>query len=161
MSYIKNLSVAFTPADETAIMNGLDAALTALNAVKIVTLTPEQRREIPAVNAGRIPYVLKAVNVLGPAYPELVGKAVSTASAQQATNSWTFLKDVLMKVQEINDRARDLSQNLENTSYNYTTDMYYTAKRYVDDLPGADTVVAELSPLYEGQGDTINPTPNP
>ena len=55
----------------------------------------------------------------------------------------------------------DLSINLENTTYNYTTDMYYTAQRYVGDLPGADVVVQELSPLFEGQGNFNEPAPTP
>lgn len=163
MSYIKNLSVGFTPAQETAIMAALDTALAELNAVKVITLTPLQRKEIPAVNEARLPYVLKAVNVLGNSYPDLVSKAVSTANAQQAVASFIFLKDVVMKLAEINDRASDLGQNLQNTSYNYTIDMYYTAKRYVDELPGADIVVQELGPLFEGQGEQnpVAPNPNP
>ena len=161
MSYVKNLSVAISPADETAITNALNTAQSTINAVAIVALTPQQRQEIPAVNEARFIYVTKAVSVLGPAYPDLVSRAISTANATQAYQSWTFLRGIASQLEEILDRVRDLSHNLENTDFNYMLDLYYTAKRYKDQLPGSDIVVQELAPLFEGQGDTGITPPTP
>jgi len=62
---------------------------------------------------------------------------------------------------EFNDRATDLRHNLGNTTYNYTLDMYHEAQRYVADLPGADTIVQELKPLFEDQGPQNPDTPTP
>ena len=158
MAIIKNLSVAISPADQTAIMTALDTALTTLNGVQIVTLSPKERQETPGVQEGRAAYVINAINVLGPSYPDLVGKAVSTASAADALSSFGFLEEMITKLAEINDRAADLGLNLQNTAYNYTTDLYYTAERYVDDVPGADIVVQEIAPLFAEQGNH-NPAP--
>lgn len=128
--------------------------------MQVITLTPKERQETPAVKANRLSYVLKAINVLGPSYPDLVGKAVNTAKVTDAMQSFLFLNEVLMKLQELQDRAGDLGINLENTSYNYTTDLYYEAERYVGDVEGADTIVQELRPLFANQGNQGgNPTP--
>ena len=161
MSYVKNLSVDFTPAQQTAITDALNAALVALNAVVIVTLTAEERRTIPTVEANRFQYIDKAVFTLGPDFPSLISRAVTTAKAVDAANSYNFLTQVLALVVELNDRATDARHNLGNTTYNYTLDMYHEAQRYVGDLPGADTIVDELRPLFENQGPENDTTPNP
>ena len=160
MSYVKNLSVDFTPAQQTAILDALNLALTGLNGVVVVTLTPDERRTIPTVEANRFQYIDKAVFSLGPDFPALVSRAVTTAKATDAANSYNFLTQVQALVQELNDRATDARHNLGNTTYNYTLDMYHEAQRYIGDLPGADTIVQELSPLFEQQkGNETPPTP--
>lgn len=158
MSYVKNLSVAFPPAAQTAIINALNLALTELNNVVVVTLTPEERKTIPNVEANRIFYVDKAVNQFSTDFPNLVSRAITPANAQNAFDSYQFLSTLLTLVQELSDRATDAQHNLGNTSYNFTLDMYHAAQRYVGELPGADVVVQDLKPLFENQGPQ-NPTP--
>ena len=161
MNYEKNLSVDIPPATRIIIIDGIKAALDALNGVAIVTLKPEQRQTIPNVEANRYSYVKNAINDFGPQFHNLESRAVKTANAQTALDSYDFLTEVLGMLLEFNDRAGDLRHNLGNTTYNYTLDMYHEAQRYVGDLPGADTIVDELRPLFENQGPENDTTPNP
>lgn len=161
MNYEKNLSVDIPPATRIIIIDGIKASLDALNGVAIVTLKPEQRQTIPNVEANRYSYVKKAINDFGPQFPNLESRAVKTANAQTALDSYDFLTEVLGMLLEFNDRAGDLRHNLGNTTYNYTLDMYHEAQRYVGDLPGADTIVKELQPLFDEQGPQNPPPPAP
>ncbi len=161
MAIIDRLSVQFTPAQQTAILGDVNAAIAALNAVQVVTLTKEERQSIHAVAEERIPYVLKAVNNLGPAYPALIGPAIPTVSAQDALNSWAFLKELGMAVAELQDRLQDLGLNLGNTALTYMDDLYDNGKRYTGQVVGADVVVDELKGAYEGQGPQTPIVPNP
>jgi hypothetical protein len=159
MSYVENLSVAFPPATQTAIITALNQALTDLNNVVVVTLTTDERQNIPNVEAARIFYVDKAVNNFSNDFPNLVSRAITTASAQNAFDTYQFLGNVMNLLKELQDRATDAQHNMGNTTYNYTLDMYHAAKRYVGELPGADVVVQELQPLFENQGPQNNPAP--
>lgn len=161
MSYVKNLSVEFTPTQKTDILKGINDAIDILNGVKIVTLEPDERKTIPNVEANRYAYVEKAVTNLGPEFKDLVSRAVKTENAKQALDSYDFLTQVQGLVLELNDRSTDLRHNLGNTTYNYTIDMYHEAQRYIGDLPGADTIVQELKPLFEDQGPQNPDTPKP
>lgn len=158
MNYQKNFSVAIDEATQNIIINSLNTAIEALNGVATITLTPEQRKTIPNVEANRYAYVHKAVHDFGPEFKDLVSRAVSTDKAAEALESYDFLTEVQGLLVEFTDRATDLRHNLGNTTYNYTLDMYHEAQRYVADLPGADTIVQELKPLFEEQGPQ-NPAP--
>lgn len=160
MSYVKNLSVTFPPAAQTAIINALNQALTELNNVVVVTLTPDERKSIPNVEANRLSYVAKAVNLLSTDFPNLASRAITPANAQNAFESYQYLNTILNLINELKDRATDAQHNLGNTAYNFTLDMYYESQRYVGELPGADVVVQELKPLFEDQGPQ-NTAPNP
>lgn len=161
MNYTKNFSVEIPQTERTVIIDSLRQALLTLNGVATITLTPEQRKTIPNVEANRYAYVTKAINDFGPEFKDLVSRAVSTDKAAEALSSYDFLTEVQGLLAEFTDRATDLRHNLGNTTYNYTLDMYHEAQRYVADLPGADTIVQELKPLFEDQGPQNPDTPNP
>lgn len=63
MSYVINLSVNFTPAQQTVITDALNAALPPICRGN---LYPYRRRTIPLVKSNRFQYVDKAVFTLGP-----------------------------------------------------------------------------------------------
>ena len=161
MNYQKNYSVAIDEVVQNTIITSLKMALDTLNGVATITLTPEQRKTIPNVEANRYAYVHKAIHDFGPEFTNLVSRAVSTDKAAEALESYDFLTEVQGLLLEFNDRATDLRHNLGNTTYNYTLDMYHEAQRYVADLPGADTLVQELNPLFEAQGPQNPDTPTP
>ncbi len=152
MAIIKNLSVVISPAQQAAILADLNNVLTTLNSIQIITLSPSEKDNTAAVAEGRAPYVLKAVNVLGPQFPALVSAAITTAAATNALVSWTFLKDVQVLLTEINDRSGDLGLNLQNTTWNYTRQLYKNGQEFEGDLVGADVVVRELKGAFEGMG---------
>jgi hypothetical protein len=161
MNYMKNFSVAIDSVTQDTILSNVRTALSNLNGIATITLTPEQRKTIPNVEANRYSYVQKAVDDFGPEYKDLVSRAVSTDKAKEALESYDFLTELQGLLLEFTDRATDLRHNLGNTTYNYTLDMYHEAQRYVADLPGADTVVQELKPLFEDQGPQNPDTPTP
>ena len=78
MNYQKNYSVAIDEVVQNTIITSLKMALDTLNGVATITLTPEQRKTIPNVEANRYAYVHKAIHDFGPEFTNLVSRAVST-----------------------------------------------------------------------------------
>lgn len=153
-----NLDFSFDPAEQASIHAGLDAVLAVLNGptVPYVNLTPDERKKTPSIDAGRLPYVHDAVNNILPSFPGLASPSIPLARATTLFDLFTFIKNVVPKMAEINDRFTDLGINAENLVFTSMSDSYDTAKRQEGRMPGADVFIAAIAPLFADQGGNPN-----
>jgi hypothetical protein len=161
MPFNPNLDIVLGDAQMGPILADLTAAKNALGAIATITLSDEESAQLNKVNNARLPFVLRAVTEFGNSYANLVSPRVTTARAQNLFEALVSLRQLEVQLAEFQDRVKDLSFNVEEIVYNYTTDMYANAKRYRGDVPGADTVSDYLSGMFEGQGNFNNDQDNP
>jgi hypothetical protein len=161
MSFNPNLDVTITPAQETAINDAIQTILTTMAAIGVVNLSPEERKSLPTVGAGRLPYVAKAINELAPTFPAFVGLDITAARAANLFETNMTLSGFLVKLKEVDDRMQDMQMNAENLAYTFTLDLYNNAERYKGRVAGADTIRDELKDLFDGQGTPGNDQPEP
>lgn len=155
------MGVAIPPAIKAAIIADLTNALNNLNSLKVVQFTAKERQGAQSIAETRFPYVQKGIKVLAPAYPNLQPNFLSLPIADTDLNTSVDLTEIMMLVKEIVDRFTDFGLASEHFAYLYVRKLYAIAKEaQAVNTPGADTVVSELAPLFEGQGDNSE-TPDP
>ncbi len=65
------------------------------------------------------------------------------------------MREIIQKINQVAEIASDHSLSAENLSFQFMLDFYNTAKRGADrNVPGANSVVDELSPLFEQDSNT-------
>ncbi len=155
------MGIAIPPATKTQILLDLNNALAALNALKVVQLTAQERQGAQSIAQTRFPYVQAGIKALAPAYPNLQPNFLSLPVADTDLQTSQDLTEIMLIVKEITDRFTDFSLASEHFAYQYVRKFYAIAKEaQAVNTPGADTVVNELAPLFEGQGDNSEePTP--
>ena len=152
MPYNPSLNIVLGPTQLDPILADIQTAKDALGAIATVTLSNEESAHLNKVDNSRLPYVQRSVIEFGPAYTGLVSARVNTARADNLFEALVSLRNIESALQEFQDRVKDLSFNVEELLYTYTTDMYANAKRYQGDVEGADVVMHYLSEMFEGQG---------
>jgi hypothetical protein len=147
------MGVNISPADVTTIQNALNTALRTLNGIQVVQLTVEERGKMQSMSETRFPYTQKAIETLAPQFPNLQPPFMPLADAQADLETSLTLREINVLVKEINDRFTDFALASERYAYLYMRKFYAIAKEgQAVNTPGADTVVSELSPLFEGMG---------
>jgi hypothetical protein len=168
------LNFNFSPVQQTAINDALDALLVALNdpTVPYVNLTKEERK-LPSIGAERLPYVHDAVDNILPLFPALASPSLPLPRTTNLLHLVGFIMSIKPKADEVIDRFTDLGLNAENLVYKSMTDSYNTAKVQEGRMPGADVLMAAIAPLFAAQGNSgtgpqpvpgdgnNNPTPTP
>jgi hypothetical protein len=155
------MGIAIPQPIKDAIITDLTNALNALNGIKVVQLTANERQGAQSIAEKRFPYVQKGVKALAPSYPNLQPNFLSLANAENDLDTTQDMTEILLLVKEITDRFTDFGLASEHFAYQYVRKFYAIAKEAQSvNTPGADTVVSELAPLFEGQGNA-NEQPEP
>jgi len=156
------MGLEFSAVEQAPIISGIQQAIDAIKAKKIVQLTAEERQGGQSVAEKRQPYVHKAIDNLAPAYPALQPGYLSLANAQMDLHTSEFMNTVKLMIKELDDRATDFGIAAEHHSYVYTRKLYANGKEaQPTNTPGADVVVDELSPLFEKESNLEKPEPEP
>lgn len=156
------MGISFTATEIQDLHDHFNGILAIINAKKVVQLTPEERKAAQSASETRFPYMQNAISNLAPAFPDLQPQFISHTDATADLDCATQLRTLTNLRNEVNDRMIDFSMASEHFAYKYMRKFYNVAKEARDvNTPGADTVIEALSPLFEGQGDPQNPTPNP
>lgn len=157
------MGVEFTAAEQAPILSGIQQAIAAIVAKKVVQLTAAERQGGQSVAETRQPYVHKAIDNLAPTHTALQPGFLPLASAQSDLHTAEFMNQVKLLIKELDDRATDFGIASEHHAFLYTRKFYAIAKEaQPTNTPGADTVVSELAPLFENQGNNSeNPEPEP
>jgi hypothetical protein len=162
MSLPNQMGVNIPAVDVTTIKDALNTALSTLNGIQVVQLTVDERGQMQSMSETRFPFTQKAIEILAPQFPNLQPPFMPLADAQADLETSLTLREINVLVKEINDRFTDFSLASEHYAYKYMRKFYAIAKEGQSvNTPGADTVVSELGPLFEGQGENggENPTP--
>jgi hypothetical protein len=147
-----NLDINITVAQDTAIDGGLTTVETEVDNVvgAPLNLSTTERRKTPSIDQERELPVKKAIETLGPLYPNLLGPDVTLA---RATNLWSFRNKSLSYIARLKaelDILTDASINAENICLKFAEDMRDMAERYKErNVAGADVVWEELKDLHK------------
>ncbi len=149
---VNKIDITFTAAQVTAI-NGAIATIIS-NIPFAQNLTLAERDSVPNIQDNRYPYAQKAVEILAPANPILVSGFAGTLA--QAVTDWTlvkqfdtFIPDLLKLVEMFNDTRQVAASEV----YAFLLEFYASAQRAAaNNVPGADSIVEALAPLFAGQG---------
>src|ERR1051325_674043 len=121
------MGLQFTGTQKQDVMDALQTALTILNDIKVVQLTPEERQGAQSAAERRLPYVDNAINNLAPAYPALQPGFMSWDDANSDAKMTGELRQILLLVDEINHRFIDFSLASEHFAYMYMRKFYNVA----------------------------------
>lgn len=157
------INITLTAAQVTAIQAAINALKNPANLPVQFNLTKEERGSLQNINNMRYPYVQRAIKNHGPNNANLVSGFAGTQA--EAANDLVFYDQVepfigqLLQVLEI---YQDTQQVAGSEAYTWTRVLYNTAQDAAANLvPGADAVVDDLAPLFEGQGGPGGGTPVP
>ena len=144
------MGVSLTTVQLDAIKLSIKSVTDVLNNLITVNLTKPERSSIQSVAEERLPYVQTAYETLIDNYPNLQ-PPFSDLTAAKADYTYTMqLRDLRLLLLQLVEILSDHELAAGNLSFEYMRDFYDVAKRAaLRNVPGADTVVDALSPLFE------------
>lgn len=154
---LNKIDITFTPAQETAINTAVGDINT--NFPFAQNLTSDEKAQYPTTDNTRLPYVQRTVEIHAVNMPSLVSGFAGTLL--NAQNDWklhrqleNFKQELLSLIEKITETQDVAGAEL----YQFMRDVYRMAKAAAaNNVPGAQAVVDDLAPLFEGQG--TQPTP--
>lgn len=150
-----------TPAEITIIDDAIQAIAGVLNGKDTINLSPDERRSARAVAEGRRPYLDKTYDVLAPEYTPLHPGYLNFANDKVNYNYSKQLRSRLMLMAKVMEIMEDHTLSAETLAYKWMLKFYNNAQEAQDsNMPGADTVVAELAPLFEQANQAAGENPD-
>ena len=128
----------------------------------LLDLTNQQKQELPKMDDGRAPFVLKAINYAN-TVPAIVPPLVSAAEMQKDLLLFGQLTQIKMELDRLAEEVTDTATAAGVDAYTASLVIYEMAKMAQRlGLPGVDAIVNDLKTLFENQGGTTPaPTPAP
>jgi len=153
------INQTFTPTQQNNINDAIDVILANLP-VKF-NLTVDERGKLQNISDERYPYAKRGIEIHGPNNPAMVSGYAGTQA--EATNDMVFYDQsevVIQKLLKVIEIVTDTQHVAGSEAYEWLRELYAAAQRAaVGQVPGADSVVTDLAPLFEGQGNTVEITP--
>ncbi|MBI4946653.1 MAG: hypothetical protein HY840_09655 [Bacteroidetes bacterium] len=161
------INITLTAAQVTALQAAITALKNPANMPLQFNLTKAERTSLPNINNTRYPYVQRAIKNHGPNNAVLAtgvaGLGVGTLA--EAASDLTFydqMENLTGQLAQILEIYKDTQQVAGSEAYIWTRQLYDYSKQAADNqVPGADAVVDDLSPMFEGQGGNQGSTPPP
>lgn len=130
-----------------------------LNVLIAVNLTKDERSSIQPVAEKRLPYVQTAFDDLIDANPSLQPGFMSLPDAKTNYGYMAQTGSLILALLQLLEIVTDHHLAAGSLAFDYMLEFYNIAKRAAkSNVPGADTVVDALSPLFEQENEAA---PNP
>lgn len=155
------MGVSLTTTQLDAIKLSIKSVTDALNNLITVNLTKPERSAIQSVADERLPYVQRTFDDLINNYPNLQPSFLDVNVAKADYTYMTQLRSLSLMLQQLVEILSDHELSAGALAYDYMLQFYNVAKRAVlSNVPGADTVVDALAPLFERENAaaTVPPT---
>lgn len=154
------ISQTLSPADFNDIMLAIQTIRTKLPF--LLDLTNQQKQELPKMDDGRAPFVIKAINYAS-TVPAIVPPLVTAAEMQKDMELFGKLTQIRMELDRLTEEVTDTATAAGVDAYTTSLVIYEMAKMGQRlGLPGVDAIVNDLKVLFENQGGaTPTPTPEP
>lgn len=150
-----------TPAQVTTIDLAIKSIADIFNNLAMINLTTEERTAARSVAEGRQPFIDKTYETLAPANPTLHPGYMSFADNLTNYNYSNQTAKIIIALRQLLEIAEDHNFSADNLNFKWLLKFYNNAQEARDtNTPGADSVVAELAPLF-AQTNTAVPTPPP
>ena len=148
------VNTVLTAAQVTALKAAIVAMTAPANLPVKFNLTKKERTDLENIDNKRYPYVQRTITTHAVAHPTLVSGIAGTLV--EATNDWTYgnqLEDLALQLEGVVEILRDTQQVAYSELYAWFREFYRMAQAGAENqVPGADAIVADLSPLFENQG---------
>lgn len=156
-----NINTTFSNAQ---LNNINDAITTILNNLPVkFNLTKQERQSLQNIADERYPFAKRGIEIHGPNNPTLVTGFAGTQA--EATSDLTFFdqsETIKLKLLKVIEIVTDTQQVAGSEAYTWLRNLYETAQMAAkNQVPGADSVVDDLAPLFANQGGGGDPLPNP
>jgi hypothetical protein len=152
------MGVSLSAEQYNDISKALDTIISTANGLVTINLTKQERQGIQSVAETRLPYLQKAFNSLIPDNP---GLAPPFSGLTEANADYAYLEQLMKLKTKLMTTVEILSDHelaAGYRSFEYMRDFYHMAQRAIErNVPGADTVVDELSPLFD-QANVVAPS---
>lgn len=149
---LNKIDITFTPAQDTAIKD--DITDMNHNFPFAQNLTNDEKKQYPTTDNSRLPYVKRTVEIHAVNNPNLVSGFAGTLL--NAQNDWTLFNQIENFKQLILSFLEKLIETQDVAGaelYQFMLEVYRMAKAAAaNNVPGAQAVVDDLAPLFEGQG---------
>lgn len=154
---LNKIDITFTAPQDTAITGAFATIDT--NFPFAQNLTEAEKLANPSIDNKRIPYVKRAVEIHAVSNPTFVSGFHGTLL--NAQNYWRLFQQFdtyIAKLDSLREKMVETQMVAGAELYDFLLDVYDMAKKAAGaNIPGAQAVVDDLAPLFEGQG--IQPTP--
>lgn len=148
------MGVSLAPDQLAAAKLDINSVKDVLNTLITVNLTKPERQAIHSVAEERLPYVQTAFDSLIGSYPNLLPPFSDLPAAQADYAYMTQLRGLGLLVQQVMEIVSDHELAAGALAFEYMRDFYDVGKRAAErNVPGADTVVDALSPLFERENE--------
>lgn len=144
------MGVDLTPAEVTAIDDHFNAIIQIFGDKMAINLTDKERQSVRSVAEGRKPYMDKTFDTLAPNNKVLQPGYLDFNEDLTNYNYARKLRGILPQARKLMEILEDHAYSAENLGFVYMLKFYNNAKEARDtNTPGAESVVAELAPLFE------------
>jgi hypothetical protein len=151
-----SMGVSLTAPQLASLKTAFDTIINTMNGLIAVNLTKPERQAIQSVAEERLPFVQTTFDSLLDSYPSLLPPFGNVTEARADYAYLMQLRGLSLLLEQAQEIVSDHELAAGSRSYEYMRDFYHMGKRAIErNVPGADTVVDALSPLF----DRINEAP--
>jgi hypothetical protein len=149
MSETNLVSFEMTPEDETAVMDALQVLREKL-APKLISLTPEDRKELPKMGDKTVAFVTKCFEYSGK-NPELVPLYVDKTEFEKDVDGVAKLRSFYQPLEQICDALSDTVMAAGSEAYVAALSIYNVVKDAAkNNVAGAQTIYDDLRQRFPG-----------
>jgi len=154
---LNKIDITFTAPQDTAITGAFTTIDT--NFPFAQNLNEAEKLQNPTIDNKRLPYVKRAVEIHAVNNPPLVsGFAGTLLNAQNDWKLYQQFDGYIALLDSLKEKMMETQMVAGAELYAFLLELYRTAKAAAaNNVPGAQAVVDDLAPLFEGQG----PQPTP
>jgi len=149
---LNKIDITFTAPQETAINDAFADINT--NFPFAQNLTNDEKKQYPTIDNSRLPYVKRTVEIHAVNMPSLVSGFAGTLL--NAQNDWILhgqIENFKQKLLSLLEKLTETQEVAGAELYQFMLEVYRMAKAAAaNNVPGAQAVVDDLAPLFEGQG---------
>lgn len=144
------MGVSLTPTQVSDIKLDIKAVTDIVNNLAAVNLTKPERQAIQGVAEERLPFVQMAFDTLIDGNPNMQPPFSDLTAAKADYTYMVQLRDLRLQLLQLQEILSDHELAAGSLAFEYMRDFYDVARRAAErNVPGADTVVDALSPLFE------------
>ena len=126
----------------------------------VIKLSPSDRKTMPKIDDGRIPFVEKSL-LFGKQQPMIVPPFAPLDELTNDLSLFSSLRRVALDLASLSEMVSDTRLAAGSDAYQAALSIYKSAKGASKmGVPGTQSIVDELSKLFDGQGPNGNSTPS-
>ena len=157
MSTENIISISLEEEDITGIQDALDGIDIVLDPL-LIALTPQQRRTLPKMSDGTLPFVSKVMDY-AESDPQFVPPFLDVPELKKDFDAVDLLMPLQRRIEQLNSKLADTLMLAGSEAYVASLSYYHSVKMGVKmNVPGAKPIFDDLSKRFEKRGAPTGPT---